>query len=116
MAPRSAIPDPEFGAPTEQGSGAWHTSTVSLTTTASSPHVSAVDDNRYPPNVAQAQQEPGQLGESDLPGGSESLFSMYLDKAEDDDRKTAEGWIRDADGVLAFVSILPISPIPLCLI
>jgi len=40
---------------------------------------------------------------------------MYVDKAEDDDKKTAEGWKRDADGVLAFVSLPSISPILLCL-
>ena len=115
MAPRSVIPDPELGAPAEQGPGTQQTSTVSSTTTASSPHVLAADCNWYPPNAAQAQQEPGQPGESDLPGGSGSLFSMYLNKAEDDDRKTVEGWTRDAGGVLAFVSLSPISPIILCL-
>ena len=115
MAPRSVIPDPEFGAPAEQGTGTQQTSTVSLTTTASSSHVPALYDNRYPPNVTQAQHEPGQLGESDNPGGSGSWFSLYIDKAEDDDKKTAEGWKRDADGVLAFVSLPLISPILLCL-
>ena len=114
MAPPSAISDPEIGASAEQDP---QTSTVSLTTTAVSPHLFVVDDSQYPPDFAQAQREPGQLGESDFPdgSGSGSLFSMYLDRAEEDDRKTAEGWKRDADGVLAFVSLPLISPTFLCL-
>jgi hypothetical protein len=40
---------------------------------------------------------------------------MYVDKAEDDDRKTVDGWKQDADGVLGFVSLPSISPFLWCL-
>jgi hypothetical protein len=57
-----------------------------------------------------APREQGQLGESDFTDGSGSLFSMYLDKASEEDRKMAEGWKRNTDGVLTLVSLPPILP------
>ncbi len=41
--------------------------------------------------------------ESSHTDGSGALFSMYLDRAEEEDRKVAERWKGDADGILVFV-------------
>lgn len=35
--------------------------------------------------------------------GSGALFSMYLNRAEEEDKKAAERWKGDADGILVFV-------------
>jgi len=61
-----------------------------------------------------AQQDPGlqdetPLGDSNFSDGSESLFSMYLEKAEKQDREMVESWRRDADGILVFVGLCVIS-------
>jgi hypothetical protein len=37
---------------------------------------------------------------------SEALFSMYLERADDDDNKVTERWKKECDGVLIFVGIL----------
>ena len=42
-------------------------------------------------------------GESSYTDGSGALFSMYLDRAEEEDRRVAERWKGDADGILVFV-------------
>lgn len=55
--------------------------------------------NRYAPNPSQ-----GSPGESTFTDGSEGLFSMYLDRTEDEDQKMTERWKADADGILVFVS------------
>lgn len=41
--------------------------------------------------------------ESSYTDGSGALFSMYLDRAEEEDRRVAESWKGDADGILVFV-------------
>jgi hypothetical protein len=41
--------------------------------------------------------------ESSYTDGSGALFSMYLDRAEEEDIKAAERWKGDADGILVFV-------------
>jgi hypothetical protein len=41
--------------------------------------------------------------ESSYTDGSGALFSMYLDRAEEEDKKAAERWKGDADGILVFV-------------
>jgi hypothetical protein len=43
--------------------------------------------------------------EFDLSDGSEALFSMYLDRAIEEDKKMVEGWKGDADGILVFVGL-----------
>ena len=40
----------------------------------------------------------------DIVDGSGPLFSLYLGMAEEEDRKMAESWKADADGILVFVS------------
>ncbi|KAI0262517.1 hypothetical protein BC834DRAFT_828784, partial [Gloeopeniophorella convolvens] len=37
--------------------------------------------------------------------GSGALFSMYLERAEEEDKKLTEGWKGDADGILVFTGL-----------
>ena len=47
---------------------------------------------------------------SNLVDGSGPIFSMYLEMAEEEDKKTAELWQANADGILIFVgSLAPIT-------
>ena len=41
----------------------------------------------------------------DRPDPSEALFSMYLDRAIEDDKKMVERWKGTTDGILVFVSL-----------
>jgi hypothetical protein len=43
--------------------------------------------------------------ESNYTDGSGALFSMYLNRAEEEDKKAAERWKGDADGILVFVRL-----------
>ena len=54
-----------------------------------------------PPDEAQPSQ-----GGPEFTDGSGPLFSMYLERAEDYDRKMTGRWKADADGILVFVSAL----------
>src|ERR1700689_4696610 len=58
----------------------------------------------YPPPLAQAQAQAPQ-GVSDFVDGSGPIFSMYLEMATEGDRKMAENWQKDADGILIFVRL-----------
>jgi hypothetical protein len=40
---------------------------------------------------------------SDFVDGSGQIFSMYLEMATEEDKKMAENWKDDADGILIFV-------------
>ncbi|KAI0265792.1 hypothetical protein BC834DRAFT_935939 [Gloeopeniophorella convolvens] len=42
---------------------------------------------------------------SDFSDGSGALFSMYLDRAEEEDKKMTESWKGDADGILVFTGL-----------
>jgi hypothetical protein len=57
-------------------------------------------DDQYPPRAQTLEQRE----ESNFSDGSGPLFSMYLDRAEEEDKKMAEGWKGDAEGILVFVS------------
>ena len=35
---------------------------------------------------------------------SEALFTMYLDRSDEDDKNTTERWKRESDAILIFVS------------
>ena len=74
----------------------------SSTTTSSS--LPSVDAHSYPPTTTPSQQDQGLSGESNFSDGSEVLFSMYLRRTRDEDRKMADGWKGYADGMLFFVS------------
>ncbi|KAI0266245.1 hypothetical protein BC834DRAFT_876215 [Gloeopeniophorella convolvens] len=39
--------------------------------------------------------------------GSGALLSMYLERAEEEDKKMTDSWKGDADGILVFVSLVP---------
>jgi hypothetical protein len=60
-------------------------------------------DDHFPPNTFR-MQPPDQKDENNFSDGSGALFSMYLDRAEEEDKKMADGWKGDADGILVFVS------------
>lgn len=73
--------------------------------TATSSSLPSVDDFTYPPTTTTAQQDQGLPGESNFSDGSEALFSMYLRRAREEDRKMAESWKGYAEGMLVFVSL-----------
>ncbi|KAH9035999.1 hypothetical protein EDB83DRAFT_1767726 [Lactarius deliciosus] len=52
-------------------------------------------DYQYPPQSAQNQA-------SNFVDGSGPIFSMYMDMATEEDKKMAENWKADADGILIF--------------
>lgn len=54
--------------------------------------------NRDPPQHQMLQ------GESNFSDGSGHLFTMYNEMAGEEDKKMAESWKADADGILVFVS------------
>jgi hypothetical protein len=60
------------------------------------------DDHQHPPKTTQT---PASQGISNFVDGSGPIFSMYLDMAEEEDKKMAEGWKADADGILIFVRL-----------
>ena len=59
-----------------------------------------IGDFQYPPQSAQNQAS---HGVSDFVDGSGPIFSMYLEMATEEDKKTVENWKADADGILIFV-------------
>ena len=68
----------------------------------------------YPPNRLLEPSEESSDGSSEElseeehglgdPDKSEALFSMYLDRSDEDDRKTTERWKGECDAILTFVS------------
>jgi hypothetical protein len=42
-------------------------------------------------------------GEANFIDGSGPIFTMYMEMASEEDKKIAEGWKADADGILIFV-------------
>ena len=62
--------------------------------------VTLVGHPQYPPQSAPTQVLPGI---SNFVDGSGPIFSMYVEMASEEDKKMAEGWKADADGILIFV-------------
>jgi len=60
------------------------------------------DDTYYPPQLAPNQSSQGVPNFVD---GSGPIFSMYLEMATEEDKKMAENWKADADGILIFVGL-----------
>jgi hypothetical protein len=56
-----------------------------------------------PLNQPQSTQIDLSQGETNLGDSSEPLFVMYSKVAEDEDKKMAERWRKDADGIIIFV-------------
>ena len=63
------------------------------------PLAAQTDDRQYPPDSAQNQVQ----GSSNFIDGSGAIFSMYLERAAEEDKKMAENWKADANGILIFV-------------
>ncbi len=74
---------------------------IGTTATGTSASLDQLGDHHYPPQPlpAQAAQEAPNFVD-----GSGPIFSMYSEMAEEEDKKMAEGWKADADGILIFVS------------
>jgi hypothetical protein len=64
-------------------------------------------NGQYPSQSAQNQAS---HGASNLVDGSGLIFSMYLEMAEEEDKKIAEHWQANGEGILIFVGLYP--PIP----
>ncbi|KAH9054561.1 hypothetical protein EDB83DRAFT_1124026 [Lactarius deliciosus] len=58
--------------------------------------------DRYPPQSTQSQTS---QGESNFSDGSGALFAMYNEMSEEEDKKMAESWKADADGILVFTGL-----------
>ncbi|KAH9009468.1 hypothetical protein EDB85DRAFT_1896990 [Lactarius pseudohatsudake] len=56
----------------------------------------------YQPQSAPAQEPRGM---SNFVDGSGPIFSMYLDRATEEDEKMVEGWKADAEGILVFTGL-----------
>ena len=67
------------------------------------------DDQYYPPQWAQNRASQPE-GQSDFVDGSRPIFSMYLEMAEEEDKKMAESWKADAEGILVFVHLCLLVP------
>jgi hypothetical protein len=59
-----------------------------------------VDNHQHPPRSLPNEAS---QGESNFVDSSAPIFSMYLDMAEEEDKKIAESWKADAEGILVFV-------------
>ena len=57
-----------------------------------------------------AQNQPSAQGESQFIDGSGPIFSLYLERAKEEDEKMAENWKADADGILIFVRLYLLIP------
>jgi len=59
----------------------------------------------------QSSQDNKFHGEANFVDGSGPLFTMYLELAEEEDKKRAESWKADADEILVFVSPICLYPV-----
>ncbi|KAF8263946.1 hypothetical protein EI94DRAFT_537389 [Lactarius quietus] len=62
-------------------------------------------DYQYPPESAASAQSQAPHGGSNFVDGSGPIFSMYLEMASEEDKKKAENWKADADGILIFTGL-----------
>ena len=65
-------------------------------------HPHHIGGHQYPPHSAQAQAP---QGASNFDDGSGPIFWTYLEMAAEEDKKMAESWKADADGILIFVRL-----------
>lgn len=63
-----------------------------------------IGDDQYPPHWAQNRASQPE-GESDFVDGSGPIFSMYLEMAEEEDKRMTESWKAGAEGILVFVRL-----------
>ncbi|KAH9057254.1 hypothetical protein EDB87DRAFT_1833270 [Lactarius vividus] len=66
------------------------------------PHEVGFGIGDYPPQSVQNQAS---HGVSNFVDGSGPIFSMYLEMASEEDKKMADGWKADADGILIFTGL-----------
>ncbi|KAI0265911.1 hypothetical protein BC834DRAFT_824337, partial [Gloeopeniophorella convolvens] len=64
-----------------------------------------VGDHRYPPSGPKLEQARYAQTDQSFSDGSGALFSMYLERAEEEDKKITESWKGDADGILVFTGL-----------
>ena len=57
-----------------------------------------------PPNVPEPVQSEDPPVQPKSVDKSEAMFSMYLERSDEEDRKTTERWKRECDAILIFVS------------
>jgi hypothetical protein len=68
------------------------------------------DDGQYPPQSARQNRASQPEGQSDFIDGSGPIFSMYMEMAEEEDKKLAKSWKADADSILVFVRLYLLAP------
>ena len=73
-----------------------------------SPAARIANDRQYTPLSTQNQ---AWQGESDFVDSSGPIFSMYLKMTEEEDKKMAESWKADAEGILVFVRLHLLVPL-----
>jgi hypothetical protein len=56
-------------------------------------------------HLPQSAQNQTSSDVSNFSDGSWRIFSMYLERAKEEDEKTAESWQADANGILVFVRL-----------
>ena len=79
----------------------------SQTTTTITPIGDKTDDRLWPPRSAPNEESQADSGFVDSSG---PIFSMYMEMAEEEDKKLAESWQADADGILIFVRLYFLVP------
>ena len=67
---------------------------------------SRIGDYMYPP-CPNRRRRASHRGASNFVDGTGPIFSMYLGTAEEEDKKMAEYWEADGDGILIFVRLYP---------
>ena len=73
-----------------------------FSTTAIAPIGDKIGDRLWLPRSAPNEES---QGESSFVDSSGPIFSMYMEMADDEDKKLAESWQADADGILIFVRL-----------
>jgi hypothetical protein len=61
-----------------------------------------IGEHQEPP---QSEKNSAPKGEYDFVDSSRPIFSMYLEMAEEEDKKLVESWKADAEGILVFVRL-----------
>ena len=87
---------------TEAGIGPHPGTSLPFGSSSTSSHALPIGDRQYPPCSAQNQ---AWQGGSDFVDSSGPIFSMYMEMAEEEDKKMTESWKADAEGILVFVRL-----------
>ena len=76
-------------------------------TTTITPIGDKIGDRLWPPRSVPNKASQGESGFIDSSG---PILSMYMEMAEEEDKKLAESWKADADGILIFVRLYLLAP------